>query len=127
VALFARPEMHTRPSPNDRERHQSERIGYLEPVDERELTNRRMAAGEGSPLGTASGRSHRGTLAAAAVALIPGVGPALVGGALLSVVLVRRRSCTGAVAGGLLGADSAEGSPTSCRRCNRVDPRLRRG
>ncbi len=113
VALFARPEdAHQAITKLIESGISPERIGYLEPVDERELTNPAKAAGEGIAVGTASGAVIGGLLAAAAVALIPGVGPALVGGALLSVVLgAAGGAATGAVAGGLLGADSAEEQP----------------
>ncbi len=89
-----------------------EHIGYLEPLDERELKNPAKAAGEGIAKGAASGAIVGGVLAAAAVGLIPGVGPALIAGALLPVVLgTAGGAATGAVAGGLLAAESSEEEP----------------
>jgi len=58
-----------------------DRIGYLEPVDEQDMKNPGTTAGKGIAAGAASGAVIGGLLAAAAVALIPAVGPALVGGA----------------------------------------------
>ncbi len=113
VALFAHPE----------DAHQAikkliesgispERIGYLEPMDEREMKNPAKAVGEGLAVGAASGAVIGGLLAAAAVALIPGVGLALVGGALLPVALgTVGGAAGGATVGGLAGADSAEEEP----------------
>jgi hypothetical protein len=74
-----------------------EHIGYLEPLDERELKNPAKGAAEGIAAGATAGA----VLAVAAVALIPGLGPALIAGALVPVVM---GTITGGVAGGLLGA-----------------------
>jgi len=83
-----------------------ERIGYLEPLDERELKNPATGAAKGVEVGAASGAVIGGVLAAAAVGLIPGIGPALVAGSLLPVVLgAAGGAATGAVAGGLLGVN----------------------
>jgi hypothetical protein len=76
----------------------AERIGYLEPLDEKDLKNPAKGAAEGMAAGAGAGL----VLAAAAVALIPGLGPALVAGALLPVVM---GTIAGGVAGGLLGAE----------------------
>jgi hypothetical protein len=90
-----------------------EHIGYLEPVDERELKNPGKGAAEGIALGATSGAVIGGVVAAAVVALVPGVGPALIGGALLPVALgVVGGAATGGVAGGLFGVDlSTEDEP----------------
>ncbi len=83
-----------------------EHVGYLEPLDKRELNDPGKGAGEGIAVGAASGAVIGGVLAAAVVALVPGLGPALVAGALLPVVLgAVGGAATGAVAGGLLGVD----------------------
>jgi len=90
-----------------------ERIGYLEPLDERELKNPATGAAKGVEVGASSGAVIGGVLAAAAVGLIPGIGPALVAGSLLPVVLgAAGGAATGAVAGGLLGVnDPTEEEP----------------
>lgn len=81
-------------------------IGYLEPVDERELKNPAKGAGQGVGVGATSGAVIGGVLAAAAIALIPGLGPALIAGALLPVLVgTVGGAATGAVAGGLLGVE----------------------
>jgi hypothetical protein len=81
-----------------------EQIGYLEPLDERELKNPAKGAAEGIAVGATSGAVIGGVLAA--VGLIPGVGPALIAGALLPVVLgTATGAATGGAMGGLLGAD----------------------
>src|SRR5258708_21009158 len=72
-----------------------DRIGYLEPVDEQDLTNPGTTAGKGIAAGAASGAVIGGLLAAAAVALIPRVGPGLVWGPPLPVVLGRARARAG--------------------------------
>jgi hypothetical protein len=83
-----------------------EHIGYLEPLDERELKNPAKGAAEGIAVGATSGAVIGGVLAAVAVGLIPGVGPALIAGALLPVVLgTATGAATGGAMGGLLGAD----------------------
>jgi hypothetical protein len=84
----------------------SERIGYLEPVDERELKNPAKGAAQGIAVGATSGAVIGGVLAAAAVGLIPGIGPALVAGALVPVLLGTVAGAAGGGAmGGLFGAD----------------------
>src|SRR5260370_39311041 len=89
-----------------------DRIGYLDPVDEQNLTNPGTTAGKGIAAGAASGAVIGGLLAAAAVALIPGVGPGLVGGALLPVGLgTVGGAAGGGTMGGLLGAESSEEEP----------------
>ena len=83
-----------------------ERIGYIEPVDERDTKNPAKGAAEGIAVGGTSGAVVGAVLAAAAVGLIPGVGPALVAGALLPVLLgTVGGAAAGATAGGLLGGD----------------------
>jgi hypothetical protein len=83
-----------------------ERIGYLEPLDEREMKNPATGAAKGVEVGASSGAVLGGVLAAAAVGLIPGIGPALVAGSLLPVVLgAAGGAATGAIAGGLLGVN----------------------
>jgi len=113
VALFARPEDAQQAITKLIESGIGpQHIGYLEPVDEREAKNPAKAAGEGIAVGAPSGAVVGGLLAAAAVALIPGVGPALVGGALLPVVLgAAGGAATAGVVGGLLGAHSSEEEP----------------
>ena len=83
-----------------------ERVGYIEPVDERDAKNPAKGAAEGIAVGATSGAVASAVLAAAAVGLIPGVGPALVAGALLPVMLgTVGGAVTGATVGGLLGGD----------------------
>lgn len=91
----------------------AERIGYLEPLDERDAKNPGKAAAKGIEAGGAAGAVLGAMLAAAAVGLIPGVGPALVAGSLLPVALgAAGGAATGAVAGGLLAVDmSSEDEP----------------
>src|SRR5258708_10408457 len=61
----------------------AEHIGYLEPLDEKDLKNPAKGAAEGMAAGAGAGL----VLAAAAVALIPGLRPAFVSGAPLPVVV----------------------------------------
>lgn len=83
-----------------------EHIGYLEPIDERQLKNPARGAAEGMAIGATSGAVIGGVLGAAIVSLIPGVGPALAAGALVPVVMgALTGAATGAVGGGLVGAD----------------------
>ena len=91
----------------------AEHVGYLEPTDMPELKNPAKGAAEGIAVGAGSGAVIGGILGAVAVGLIPGVGPALVAGALVPVVMgLVTGSSTGAVAGGLLGtAASSEDEP----------------
>jgi len=85
----------------------TEHIGYLEPVDVRQLKNPARAAGRGIAAGSSSGLLIGGILAAIAVGLVPGVGPVLVAGALLPVVMgAVTGGATGAVAGGLLDSEA---------------------
>jgi hypothetical protein len=85
-----------------------ERIGYLEPVDERQLKDPGKGAAEGIAVGATSGAVIGGLLGAAIVSLIPGVGPALAAGALLPVVMASfTGAATGAVGGLLVGTDLA--------------------
>jgi hypothetical protein len=91
----------------------AEHSGYLEPADVQELKNPAKGAAEGIAAGASSGAVIGGILGAVAVGLIPGVGEALVAGALVPVVMgVVTGGSTGAVAGGLLGtAASSEDEP----------------
>jgi hypothetical protein len=91
----------------------AEQVGYLEPIDVREPKNPAKGAAQGIVAGGSSGAFIGGILAAAAVGVIPGVGQALVAGAILPVVMgVATGASTGAVAGGLLGAAaSSENEP----------------
>jgi hypothetical protein len=91
----------------------AEHVGYLEPTDVQELKNSAKGAEEGIAAGAGSGAVIGGILGAVAVALIPGVGEALVAGALVPVVMgLVTGASTGAVAGGLLGtAASSEDEP----------------
>jgi hypothetical protein len=91
----------------------AEHIGYLEPTDVQDLKNPAKGAAEGIAAGASSGAVIGGILGAVAVGLIPGVGPALVAGALVPVVMgLVTGSSVGAVAGGLLGtAASSEDEP----------------
>ena len=85
-----------------------ERIGYLEPVDERELKNPAKGATEGIAVGATSGAVGGAILASVMVAMVPGIGPALVAGALLPAVLgAVAGSAGGGTVGGLLGTDLA--------------------
>jgi hypothetical protein len=115
VALFARREdAHEAIAKLIESRISIEHIGYLEPLDEKDLKNPGKAAGEGIAVGGTSGAVAGAVLAAAVVALIPGVGPALVAGSLLPIVIglgTLGGAATGAVAGGLAGAESSEEEP----------------
>ena len=85
----------------------AEHVGYLEPVDVRQLKNPAKAAGRGIAAGSASGLLIGGILAAIAVGLVPGVGPVLVAGALLPVVIgAVTGGATGAVTGGLVDSEA---------------------
>jgi hypothetical protein len=90
-----------------------EHVGYLEPIDVKELKNTAKGAAQGIATGATSGAVIGGVLAAVAVGLIPGVGEALVGGALVAAVMgVVTGTSAGAVAGGLVGtAASSEDEP----------------
>jgi hypothetical protein len=86
----------------------TEHVGYLEPTDVREFKNPAKGAAEGIAAGGTSGGVIGGLLAASAVGLIPGVGEALVAGALVPVLMgAVTGGSTGAVAGGLLGAEAS--------------------
>jgi len=114
VALFERPDdAHHAATALLQAGFPAEHIGYLEPADEQVLKNPAKGAAEGIVAGGTSGAVIGGILGAAAVGLIPGVGPALVAGALVPVVMgVVTGGSTGAVAGGLLGtAASSEDEP----------------
>jgi hypothetical protein len=78
-----------------------------------DLKNPAKGAAEGIAAGASSGAVIGGILGAVAVGLIPGVGPALVAGALVPVVMgLVTGTSVGAVAGGLLGtAASSEDEP----------------
>lgn len=85
-----------------------EHIGYLEPVDERELKNPARGAAEGIAAGTTSGAVVGAILASVMVAMVPGIGPALVAGSLLPAVLgAVAGGAAGGTVGGLLGTDLA--------------------
>src|SRR5437868_698489 len=82
-----------------------EHVGYLQPTDVREQRNPAKGAAEGIAAGATSGAFIGGVLGAVTVGLVPLVGPALVAGALLPVVMgAVTGSSAGAVTGGLFGA-----------------------
>jgi hypothetical protein len=91
----------------------AEHIGYLEPTDVSKLKNPAKGAAEGIAAAGSSGAIIGGILGAVAVALVPGIGEALVAGALVPVVMgIVTGGSAGAVAGGLLGtAASSEDEP----------------
>jgi hypothetical protein len=103
VALFGRPgDAHHAATSLLQAGFPAEHVGYLEPADLPELKHPARGAAEGILVGGSSGAVIGGILGAVAVGLIPGVGPALVAGALVGVAT---GGSTGAVAGGLLGTE----------------------
>jgi hypothetical protein len=109
VALFARrDDAHHAVSSLVQAGFPAQHVGYLEPTDVQDLKNPAKGAAEGIAAGAGSGAVIGGILGAVAVGLIPGVGPALVAGALLPAVMgLVTGVSAGAVSGGLLGAAAA--------------------